>query len=63
MKPKNQISWWATGPETERIHFIRDHYQRPSLSDTVRFLVNSEFKKILDKNNAITTKPNQEDLK
>ena len=43
---KKQISLWANPQEISRLQKIMAHYERNTLADTIRFLINQEAKKI-----------------
>lgn len=46
---KTQISIWATDDELSLIDAIKEHYQRNTYADTLRFLIVQESQKILSK--------------
>ena len=43
---KKQVSLWATPKEIQNLQKLMDFYERHTLADTIRFLINQEAKKI-----------------
>ena len=50
---KRQLSLQATEEEVRLFELIKEHYQRKSDSDMIRFLIIQESKKILNQNTAM----------
>lgn len=59
MAEKTQISIWATPEETKRVVCIKRYHKRISKSDVLRFLIDQEYEKILNKN--ITNRYNKQE--
>lgn len=59
MTGKTQIAIWATPEEIKRVECIKRYHKRISKSDVLRFLIDQEYEKILNKN--ISTGYNKKD--
>ena len=51
---KRQLALQATEEEIKLFELIKEHHQRKSDSDMIRFLIIQESKKILNQNSGIT---------
>lgn len=47
---------YASKEESSRIEYIQKHHNRITRSDTLRFLINQEYEKILNSNKATAIK-------
>lgn len=52
---KRQLSLQATEEEVKLFELIKEHHQRKSDSDMIRFLIVQESKKILSQNSGMPT--------